>query len=357
MTSNGKRKLEHLLLASQPTAIGKISAGWDDVHLVPCALPEISMSDVDLTTKFLNTSLNFPIMIAGMTGGCELGGQVNRNLAIAAQEAGIAMGVGSQREALENSDFVETFAIARREAPDAFLVSNIGITQIPGVSESSLKLDQIRYAIDMIEANAIAVHLNFIQESIQPEGDRRFKHGFESLAAFVEQIGVPVITKETGCGVVRKTAEKLVQCGVAAIDVGGAGGTSFSAIETMRAANSGHSTSERMGIAFANWGASTAASTWECTNLNIPVIATGGLRNGHDTLKAICLGASLAGFGRIMLEPAKQSADAVLTTVTEIAEQLRMGCFLMDARTPIAARKNPAVLTGFLKDWIDQRKA
>ncbi|MBC8269912.1 MAG: type 2 isopentenyl-diphosphate Delta-isomerase, partial [Rhodospirillaceae bacterium] len=227
-----QRKLDHVALAMDDAAVSAGDPGWSDVTLVPATLPDIGIEDVDLSSNFLNFALRAPVFISGMTGGHPDVEKINAALATAAHTHGVAMGVGSQRAALVDPELAPSYAGVRQKAPDAFICGNIGISQI---LEGKIGTDVLRKLIDMIEANALAIHVNVLQELVQPEGKIELGRAFEALANLVAASPVPVMVKETGCGFDHSTAARLAETGIAAIDVGGMGGTSFTLIEGMRA--------------------------------------------------------------------------------------------------------------------------
>lgn len=315
---SNSRKLDHIKLAMAGREAGLLTPGWDDVQLMPVALPQIDAGDVDLTTRFLGHVLKAPIMIAGMTGGHKDTEVINTNLAIAAEECSVAIGVGSQRAALADKTLETTYATVRRHAPSAFVCGNIGISQLV---EGAISADDIARLIDMVEANAMAVHINVLQELVQPEGSIKLSQTLPALADFVGRCPVPVIVKETGCGLDAKTAGRLKEVGVAALDVGGAGGTSFVQIEGVRAQQAGDKAKARLAETFRNWGLPTTTSLAQVKEIGLPVIATGGIASGLDVAKALALGAHVTGVGRQMLGAAlKGPDDAVLELKSLIAE-------------------------------------
>ncbi len=224
------RKADHLRLSASGDVDALAGPGWDDVRLVHEALPEVDQCAIDLSVSFLGRDLRAPLVIAGMTGGHRTAHDVNAVLARAAERHGLAMGVGSQRAALRRAELAYTYTVVRASAPTAFLIANIGAPQLIAQGDvSPLRLDEVSAAIEMIRADALAVHLNFLQESVQPEGERRALGCAAAIAGVVAQVAVPVLAKETGAGMSQTTAVRLRDLGVKALDVGGVGGTSFAA--------------------------------------------------------------------------------------------------------------------------------
>jgi isopentenyl-diphosphate delta-isomerase len=349
-----KRKAEHLRLASSPEVGARVSPGWDDVQLVHEALPRADLAAIDMSVDFLGRRLSAPLLIAGMTGGHGSARAVNAVLARAAQRHGLAMGLGSQRAGLNNPALAPTYAVAREEAPDAFLIANIGAAQL--VSQSSgktLETAHLQMAVDMIGADALAVHLNFLEESVQPEGDRRAVGLREALAAALRLLEVPGIAKETGAGMSRATALELRELGFSALDVGGAGGTSFAAVEGRRAKDRGDRRGERLGHVFHDWGVPTAVSVVAAGAAGLPLIATGGVRSGLHAAKAIALGASLVGVARPLLQAAMEGDDAVDEWITHFIEELRVAVFLTGGTSVADLARAPRVVLGDTRRWLE----
>ena len=230
------RKEEHQRLAASDAVQTRTGPGWRDVHLVHEALPEVDLAAVSLATELLGHRLAAPLLIAGMTGGHDGATAVNATLARAAERHGLAIGLGSQRAALIDPTLEPTYAVVREHAPSAFVIGNVGAAQLIGQEgKGPLTFAQLRRTVEMIDADALAIHLNVLEESVQPEGDRRARGVADAIAELVGSLGVPVIVKETGAGMARATAERLAALGVAALDVGGLGGTSFALVERLRA--------------------------------------------------------------------------------------------------------------------------
>jgi len=345
------RKLDHLEMARADTSQNHRSPGWGDVHLVPMALPELSPADVNLSAQLASFSLALPIVLVGMTGGHPASAEINASLGESAAALGIPVGVGSQRAALVAPELAASFAAVRRRAPEAIVFGNIGAVQLVAQGDTPpLTSSEVARAIDMVRADALAVHLNVVQELLQPEGDRTTGPLLPALAALVERCPVPVIVKETGAGIDRRSAELLVSTGIAAIDVGGAGGTSFARIEATRSGNA------RQLDLFGDWGIPTAASVLECVRLGVPVVATGGVGSGLDAAKALALGATAVGVGRPALLAAEHGgATAVIALVEEMADELRLALVLCGAPSPTHLDRSPPVLTGFTAAWASQR--
>ena len=265
------------------------------------ALPEIDKKEIDLSTEFLGHKLAAPIIVGAMTGGTSEAATINSVIAETVESLQIGMGVGSQRAALEDQDLEKTFAIARQKAPTAFLIANIGGVQL--VNGYGIK--EIKKTIEMIDADAIAIHLNALQEAIQPEGQTNFQGILKRISEITKVIDKPVIVKETGCGIAFEEAKKLENAGVKAIDVGGTGGTSFAAVEFFRTKGEENRIQHQLGDAFWDWGIPTVSSIIEIVQkVSIPIIASGGVRCGLDIAKALAINASLSSIARPILRTA-----------------------------------------------------
>jgi isopentenyl-diphosphate delta-isomerase len=350
-----RRKADHLRLSASGDVDALVGPGWDEVQLVHEALPEVDYADVDLSVVFLGKRLRAPLLIAGMTGGHRTAYEVNATLARAAERHGLAMGVGSQRAALKRADLAYTYTVVREQAPTAFLIGNIGAPQlIAQDSTPSLDEDDVAAAIAMIRADALAVHLNFLQESVQPEGERNARGCAAAIKGVVGRVQVPVVAKETGAGLSRATALKLKDLGVKALDVGGVGGTSFAAVEGLRAEAQGAIGSQRMGDVFRDWGIPTSVSVIGAEGGGLPVVATGGMRTGLQAAKALALGATLVGVARPLLQAALEGDAAVDGWITQFLEELQTALFLTGSADLATLRTRPRVITGSTRAWIEQ---
>ncbi|MEE9474680.1 MAG: type 2 isopentenyl-diphosphate Delta-isomerase [Candidatus Hydrothermarchaeaceae archaeon] len=337
------RKLDHIEISLREDIQSRTKNGFDDITFVHRALPEINRDEIELTCDFFGRKIGAPIIIAGMTGGHEKAEEINRNLALAATELNIPMGVGSQRAGIEDEKLTPTYSIARETAPDIFLIGNLGAVQF----SKGYGIEEAKKAVEMIDANALAIHLNPLQEAIMPEGDTDFKGALRGLEE-LKDLDVPVIAKETGAGIAMEEAKLIEKAGAAGIDVGGLGGTSFSAVEYYR----------RKGFekTFWDWGIPTAVSTIECiegTKLNI--ISTGGVRNGLEVAKALSLGAVACGIAHPLLSGAVKGKDEVLNTLNRVIDELKTAMFLTGARTIEELRNVDTVITGMTKDWLENR--
>ena len=343
-TATSSRKRDHLEICyEQPVEAG--DAGFGDVRLVHNAIPECDMDAIDLKTRFLDAKLDSPLFIAAMTGGHPDTLEVNRRLARAAERYNLGMGVGSQRAALENPELEGSFTVVREEAPHAFLCANLGIIQLRDHG-----IEWAERAVEMIDAEAIAIHVNLLQEAIQPEGDHSAVGCLEALRSLCEEFSRPVIVKETGSGISIGTARKIFGAGASAIDIGGYGGTSWAKIERLRA--TAPELAER-GEAFLSWGIPTVVSLCEVRRAGGPTIATGGLRSGIDIAKSLALGADLGGMALPLLKPAMESEEALSATIEGMHRHLRVAMFLTGSRTVADLRHTRTYITGLTRQMIE----
>ena len=323
-----RRKEEHITInLEQDVQFPNLTTGLERYRFLHRALPEINLSEVSTAVSIFGKTLQSPIFISSMTGGTERARKINRHLAAAAQEAGLAMGVGSQRAAIENGDLADTFHL-RDVAPDILLFANLGAVQL----NYKYGLDHCRRAVEMIGADALILHFNALQEAVQPEGDTNFAGLMEKVAAICQQIEVPVIAKEVGWGFSPADIKLLAEAGVRAIDVAGSGGTSWSEVEYHRAPTAFHA---RVARSFADWGIPTADAIRYVREAapQIPVFASGGLRDGIDIAKSVALGATLAGMAGPFLKAADQSVDDALELIRITNAQLRVAMFCTGSRT------------------------
>jgi len=348
-----KRKADHIRISlSKNVEARKVTTGFEDVYFIHKALPEIDKQKIDLSTTVFNHRFAAPLIIGAITGGTTEAAKINATIAEAVEELGVGMGVGSQRVAIEDKKLEKTFAIARKKAPTAFLIANIGGVQL--VHGYGLK--EVKKAIEMIEADAIAIHLNPLQEVVQPEGQTNFKGVLEKIGEIAKEVNRPVIAKETGAGISAEEAEKLEALGVKGIDVGGAGGTSFAAVEYYRAKGEGNSFQRRLGDVFWDWGIPTAASIVEVSqSVSIPVIASGGIRDGVDVAKALALGASLTSLSQPVLQAAVKGVKETKDVLSLLIEELRNCMFLVGAGSVQVLRERPLIITGKTAEWLKIR--
>ena len=348
-----ERKNEHIeVCLEEDVKAKKITTGFEEVFFVHKALPEISRDEIDLSTEVFDHRFSAPIIIEGITGGTEKAHKINAALARAVEELGLGMGVGSQRAALENPKLERTYSIARKRAPNAFLIANIGGPQIKGEYD----LERVKKAIEMIEADALAIHLNPLQEAVQPEGETDYAGILEKIREIASALDIPVIIKETGAGIAAEVALRLKEVGASGIDVAGAGGTSWAAVEYHRAKKRGDSFGQEVGRDLWDWGVPTVVSLVEVVqSVDLPFIASGGVRSGNDIAKAIALGADLAGFAFPVLGAALKSSDEVVRKIKLMMHQLRTVMFLVGARSTGMLKRSPLVVTGRTAEWLRAR--
>src|SRR5437899_11964339 len=278
-----QRKAEHVNIILQENVSAEYNY-WNDVRLVHRAVPEIEPEGGCVVGKVPRKALQAPLIISSMTGGFAVGKEINANLAKGASEVGVAMGVGSQRAALEKPDLAPTYAVVK-DYDVPLVLANLGAPQlVPQEGKRAYGVPDAKRAVDMIDADALIIHLNFLQEVVQPEGDRRAKGCLAAIRTLAARF--PLMAKETGAGISRDTAQKLKAAGAKAIDVGGLGGTSFSAVEHYRARKEAASLKERLGATFWNWGIPTPASIL-LSDVGLPLVATGGVRSGLAVAKGI----------------------------------------------------------------------
>jgi len=333
------RKEEHIRICLEEKVEGGDTL-LSQVRLPHKAAPEIDKQDIELGITLFGKRLEAPMIIAAMTGGCRQAEKINANLAKAAQSLGIGMQLGSQRAGLEGKE-AGSYRTARENAPDALLIGNIGAVQLAnGYGNKEAKA-----AVEMIKADALAIHFNPLQEAIQPEGETRFKGALEKVRAL--DAGVPLVAKETGCGIMKETAQMLKKSGFSAVDTAGAGGTNFGLVESYRG--------NRRGLAFKDWGIPTAQSILECRGTGLPIIASGGIRGGIDAAKAIALGAEAVGIALPLLKCANKSEKAVEEKLKETIEELRTAMFLVGAKNTDELKKTPCVLGHELRNIALQR--
>ncbi|SEQ79183.1 type 2 isopentenyl-diphosphate Delta-isomerase [Natrinema salaciae] len=352
MPETSDRKDDHLRIIEEED-VETSGAGFSDIDLVHEALPEVHRDEIETTTDLFGRELAAPIVIESMTGGHPNTTKLNRRLAEAAERTNVAMGVGSQRAGLELDDegVLESYTVVREAAPDAFLYGNVGAAQL-----LEYGVDDVEDAVAMIDADAMAIHLNFLQEAVQPEGDVDARGCLAAIERVADALSVPVIVKETGNGMSRDTASRLADAGVDAVDVAGQGGTTWSGIESHRAAAIDADRQEAVGRLFRAWGVPTAVSTLEAAEVHDCVIASGGVRSGLDIAKAIALGARAGGLAKPFLAPAGQSADAVVELIETLVLELRTAMFVTGSASLSELRETEHVVLGRTKAYIDQRR-
>jgi isopentenyl-diphosphate delta-isomerase len=325
VTPTSARKADHIRINLEEDVRSGLTTGLENFSFLHQAVPEINLKDINLGISILGKSLQAPILISSMTGGTAEAMQINLTLAAAAQHTGIAMGLGSQRAAIENPELAKTYHI-RKTAPDILLFANLGAVQL----NYGYTIAECRRAVEMVEADGLIFHLNPLQEAVQPEGDTNFSGLLKKIEAVCRDLPVPVIVKEVGWGISGNVAQQLWDAGIAAIDVAGAGGTSWTQVEMHRAKNPFQA---RLAKTFINWGIPTADSIIQVKNAcpEMPIIASGGIYDGLDIAKSIGLGASLGAMARPFLKAAQVSVEQTIQTIQQISLELQVTMFAAGA--------------------------
>lgn len=330
------RKADHVRINLEENVdFPTLTTGLERYRFMHRAVPELNLADVDTRLTLFGKQLQAPLLISSMTGGAALANKINRNLALAAQKHGIAMGLGSQRAAIEDQNLAYTFEL-RDIAPDALIFANVGAVQL----NYGYGPDQMQKAVDMAQADALILHFNVLQEAVQPEGDTNFADLLSKIEQVCTQLRVPVIAKEVGWGFSEADVRGLVNAGIAAIDVAGSGGTSWSEVEYYRAPTAHHAHVAR---AFADWGIATADAIGYAKRATDehPIFASGGLRDGIDVAKCIALGAQLGGMAGPFLKAANESAEAVSALIEEVTAQLHIAMLCSSARNLTELAETP----------------
>jgi len=339
-----RRKIEHIEICLDENVQCQTSTMFEDIDFVHNSLPEIDKDKIDLTTNFFGLKASAPLIIAAMTGGHPHTLGINERLAIAAEELGLPIGVGSQRAAVEDPSLADTFRIVRERAPSVPVIANIGATHVKDAPD----------AVAMIDADILAVHLNPLQEAIQPEGDINSEGMIESIAAIVDSVDIPVIAKETGAGISAEVARSLEEIGIDGVDVGGVGGTSWAAVEYFRALKEEDDVKAQLGLEYWSWGIPTALSIiMVLDSTELDVIATGGIRSGMDVAKALSLGAISAGVAHPVLRPAVHGSSLdVIVELEKILESLKVAMYLNGCQTVGDFSSRPLILRGRLVEAL-----
>jgi isopentenyl-diphosphate delta-isomerase len=321
VTPTSARKADHIRINVEEDVQSGLTTGLERVRLRHNAVPELDLQQVDTSLDLFGRHLRFPVLISSMTGGTQEAGRINTILAEAAQANGLAMGLGSMRAAVEDPGTEDTFKV-RRVAPDVLLLANLGAVQF----NYGYGVEECRRAVAIAEADALILHFNALQEALQPEGDSDFSGLLDKISQICRDLDVPVVAKEVGWGISAVAARRLVDAGVAAIDVAGAGGTSWSQVEMHRAPDSRRA---RLAAAFIDWGMPTASALIEVRRAlpEVPVFASGGLRNGIDIVKCLALGADLCGMAGPFLRAAADSPESLAAAVELLADEIRISMF------------------------------
>ncbi len=351
------RKLEHIeICLNKNVQFAEKSAGFDEIELIHQSIPEMDLNEIDPTAEFLGMRFDYPILINAITGGHPQSAKINKALGQIASEFNIPMAVGSQRAALENNELINTYKIAREAADNVtrkiFLIGNIGAAQLIKKSEDdNYAVNIIKECIEMITADALAIHLNPLQEALQKEGDLNYKGLLNKLAKIVKQIKVPIIIKETGNGLSWEVLKALKDIGIKNVDISGAGGTSWAAIESYR--HEENTIPALIAKNFRDWGIPTVISTLMAVKLGFNVIASGGVRSGIDIAKALACGANLVGLALPFLRGAYlENLDLLRAQLMMYTKELRTTMFITKAANIVELKSVKKIYFGRIKEWI-----
>ena len=351
-----KRKQDHIEICCNKLHEIEMSVttGFEDIHFVPNALPDINFDDINLNTEFLKHDFDYPIFISSITGGTKLAKKINTRLAKLAEKYKIGIGVGSQRAALEDEANTDSFAVVRQQAPSVFVAANLGAVQF----NNDFTIKHAEKAVEMINADALILHLNPLQEVIQPEGNTNFSNLTEKIKEIGKELKQPLIVKEVGSGISRDIALDLVDGGIPAIDVAGAGGTSWSQIEAIRAKQQGLTKQQKVGELFKDWGLPTAVSTIEVSKFQdmVEIISSGGIRNGLQAAKALAIGAKLVGIALpLACLAANGTEKQLINWMEQFIYELKTAMFLVGAEELEGLQFAPMTVTGKTAEWLTVR--
>lgn len=326
-----------------------VSTFLEYVNLVHNSLPELNFDEIDIKTKFLGFEFDAPLIIDAMTGGTPEAEKINGRLGKLAEKCNIPMGLGSQRAGLRSDILKGTYSIARKNAPNAFLIANIGGAQL----SNGMKFEDVSRIIEMIDANALAIHLNPLQELIQPEGEPKYKGILQRIREISDKISIPVIIKETGAGISSDVAMRLESTKISALNVSGAGGTSWAGVEKIRAEMQRNENKESLGDLFWDWGIPTAQSILEVRSVSkIPIIASGGLRNGLEIVKCMVIGANTSAMAFPFLKAATRSERYLFVFFNKIIGEIKSTMFLIGAPRISDLSKSRYILTNELAERV-----
>jgi isopentenyl-diphosphate delta-isomerase len=352
MTKIETRKQRHIRVSLDKKVEAEITTGFEDVNLVHKAVPEIDLNEVDTSTVLFGKKLSAPLIISAITGGTEKAKQINETLASVAEKVGIGIGVGSQRIAIQQPETIHTFSIVREKAPTTFVMGNIGCPQL----SLGLEVEQAQTCIDVIQADALAIHMNATQEAVQVKGDTNYRNILSKVKELSSALQTPIVMKETGCGISFEDANKLEKAGASGFEISGLGGTSWAAVEYHIAKEVKDPMQEYLGKALWNWGIPTASSLYEVRKASqLPIIASGGLRSGQDVAKCIAMGANVAGIAKPFLEKAVEGEKPLEEYVNKIIQEFKVIMFLAGTKNVEELSKAPYVITGWTSEWLNAR--
>ncbi|MEM4293421.1 MAG: type 2 isopentenyl-diphosphate Delta-isomerase [Thermoplasmata archaeon] len=345
-----KRKMEHLEICLRENVDASYNY-WDDILFEHNALPEIDYDEISLETRFLDKKLEMPLIINAITGGIPEAEKYNERFAGAAEKFGIGMGVGSQRLAFEGGDLKSYEVVKARNIP--LKIANLGAPQlVPQKRDAkALTVEDGKKAIEMVGGDALAIHLNYLQEVVQREGDKNARGCIAKIKEFAS--AMPVIVKETGAGISRKNAEKLRAAGVKAIDISGLSGTSFAKVEQYRALLQKDYIHAMLGVTLGDWGIPSPVCVLKAKVKGLPLIASGGIRNGLDVARAIALGADVAGISKALLKPAHEGREKLERKLAAIREELKAVMFLLGVKNIEELKKVPCIIVGKMKEYME----
>jgi len=347
VNETSKRKLDHINACLENDVETRYkTTGFENIDLIHKASPKIDLEETNLETALFGKKLDAPIIICPMTGGHEKGKKINLALAEAAQDLNIGFCVGSQRAAIEDPMLEETYRV-REVAPDTLLFGNLGMTQL----NCGYGTEEAKKAMEMIDADGLGIHLNALQETIQPEGEANFRGSLNNFNEIISELGEPVYIKETGGGITGAIASEFVEIGADAIDVSGAGGTSWAGVEALR-----EDSTTKLGEVFWDWGIPTSVSTAEVSDaVEVPVISSGGIRTGIDAVKAIALGADLVGIGLPLFRASIQGKEKVTEWLNEFIIELKIGMFLTGCSKLEELKSTSLHISGTTREWFISR--
>ena len=349
MSGIEKRKLRHIRVSLEENVETDIATGFEDIRLIHRALPEIDLDEVSTETTFFGKKLAAPLIISAITGGTEEAAKINEVLAEVAEEKQIGISVGSQRIAIAQPETIPTFSIVREKAPSTFVMGNLGCPQLSlgwGVPEA-------KKCIEMVEADALALHMNPLQEAVQVDGDTNYHGVYEKIKELGKNIDTPLIMKETGAGIAWEDALKMEKAGASGLEISGVGGTSWSAVEYHIAKEVGKKQMEYLGGALWNWGIPTAISVVETTQkTDLAVISSGGIRTGVEIVKSIALGAQVGGIAKPFLEKAIEGKDALAEHVDNIIREIQVAMFLVGAKNLDDLTHIPVLIMVNTAEWL-----